>query len=164
MENKDKDTETYLIIIGVAFYVLVIILFSLTSCATKIVTKSQKDSIIVHTKVDTLIKDSIKYITITKEVEKTVTIKEDCKTKMEIRQENRTKRDSLRYVYKTIRDTVKIKSNMIVDTTSIKERTQRQKNRQEGRTERGFWNWILIVFIAFILGYSTSKIRKQIYG
>lgn len=164
MENKKNKTELYLITITFIMYMFVIILFLLSGCNTRIVTKSQKDSIIVKTKTDTLIKDSIKYITITKEVEKIVTIKEDCKTKMEIRQENRTKRDSLRYIYKTIRDTIRIKSNMIVDTTSIKQRTKRQENRQQGRTDRGFWNWIFLVIISFILGYFTSKIKKTIYG
>lgn len=179
MDLKDKTDELLskwgLRLIGFVFFMLVYLLLSLSSCSQKIITRTKtkdstttffkKDSISIKTDTVVILKgDSIlvyitdtitKYLTETKIVEKTVTIKEDCKSKQEVRQENRTKRDSLRYIYKTITDTVR-----------IKERTQRQENRQIGRTNRNNYFWLLLVILSFLFGYNFKylfnvKTKKQ---
>lgn len=133
---------------------LLLFIFTFTFCNPRIITRTiSKDSTLVIKRDtsfirvnDTIIKNIIEY----REVVKNIFIKEDCKTKMEVRQEQRIKRDSIIYNYKTIRDTVLINN-----------RTKRQENRQNGRTNRGFWIWILLIIISFLAGYFLKQLKTK---
>lgn len=132
----------------------ILILIYLGACSPKIITKTNT----VFQKSDTVRKDSLIYVTTT--IERI--IKEDCKTKMEVRQENRTRRDSIYYVYKTIRDTIRLRGALIRDTVLIKEKTNRVQIRQENRTSRNAYFYWWLVIVAFFVGLFFKTIKNLV--